>query len=187
MPELKNPKHEAFVAEYVKDGNGTRSYKAVYGDVKGAAQSAKNLLGLDHIQIRLVEVRTDLAVRSGQSQDEIIQDLQAVYRAGMSNPERGGLSAAQNAKFQIAKILGFTDQRSKVKVEELGDDEIVKQIREGTGNDRLADMWAVTLKHSMGEDISADLNALETNLRNAVAVSPSNGKNKQPPSAPTET
>lgn len=59
MPELKNPKHEAFVQEYVKDGNGARAYRAVYGeDVKGAAQSAKTLLERSDVQERLVEVRT---------------------------------------------------------------------------------------------------------------------------------
>ena len=71
MPELKNPRHEAFVAEYVKDGNGTRAYKAVYGDVKGAKQSARNLLELASVQERLIEVRTELAVAHGLSQDQI--------------------------------------------------------------------------------------------------------------------
>ena len=187
MPELKNPNHEAFVQEYVKDGNGARSYKAVYGDVKGAAQSAKNLLGLDAVQERLVEVRTELAVRNGLSQDQIVEDLQSIFEMGKANPERGGLAAAHQAKAQQAKILGYTDQKSKVSVEELSDEELAKGIREGSGNDRLADLWAVTLKHSRGEDISADLDRIEADLRSTVALSHSNGKDKQPPSAPTET
>ncbi len=69
MAELKNAKHEAFVAEYVKHGNGARAYRAVYGDVKGAAQSAKHVLGLDHEaltyrhggrDLRLTDVRGDV-------------------------------------------------------------------------------------------------------------------------------
>ena len=186
MPELKNPKHEAFVAEYVKDGNGTRAYKAVYGEVKGAKQSARNLLELASVQERLVEVRTELAVRNGLSQDQIVEDLQSIFEMGKANPERGGLAAAHQAKAQQAKILGYTDQKSKQNVEELSDEELVKQYREGTGNDRLADLMAAALKHSRGEDITEDLNRIEADLRQAAALSHSNGKDKQPPSAPTE-
>ena len=88
MPELKNPRHESFVMEYVKDGNGTRAYKAVYGDVKGAKQSARNLLELASVQERLVEVRTELAVRNGLSQDQIVEDLQSIFEMGKANPVR---------------------------------------------------------------------------------------------------
>ncbi len=185
MPELKNARHEAFVQEYVKDGNATRSYKAVYGEeVKGAKQSARNLLELATVQERLVEVRTELAVRTGMSQDQIVQDLQAVYETGMANPERGGLAAAQQSKGQQAKILGYTDQKSKQNAEDLSDEEMVKQYREGTGNDRLADLLAAALKHSRGHDITADLDKIEADLRQAVAISTSNGKDKQPPATP---
>ena len=184
MPDLQNPKHEAFVQEYVKDGVGARAYRDVYGDdVKGAAQSAKTLLGRGDVQARIVEVRTELAVRTGMSQDQIVQDLQAVYETGMANPERGGLAAAQQSKGQQAKILGFTDQKSKPNAEDLSDEEIVKQIREGTDNDRLADLWAAALKQSMGHDITADLDKIEANLRNA-AISKSNGSDRRSTPAP---
>ena len=105
---------------------------------------------------------------------------------GKANPERGGLAAAHQAKAQQAKILGYTDQKSKVSAEDLSDEELVKQYREGTGNDRLADLMAAALKHSRGEDISADLDKIEADLRQAAALSHSNGKDKQPPTAPTE-
>ena len=187
MAELKNAKHEAFVAEYVKDGNGTRSYKAVYGEeVKGAKQSARNLLELATVQERLVEVRAELAVKHGLSQDQIVEDLQSIFEMGKANPERGGLAAAHQAKAQQAKILGYTDQKSKVSVEELGDEELVEGIREGSGNDRLADLMAAALKHSKGHDITTDLDEIEADLRHAVALSRGNGRDKQPPSAPTE-
>ena len=185
MPELKNPRHEAFVAECVKDGNGTRAYKAVYGDVKGAKQSARNLLELASVQERLVEIRTELAVAHGLSQDQIVEDLQSIFEMGKANPERGGLAAAHQAKAQQAKILGYTDQKSKQNVEELSDEELVKQYREGTGNDRLADLMAAALKHSAGHDISVDLDKIEADLRQAAALSHSNGKDKQPPTPPT--
>ncbi len=178
MPELKNPRHESFVQEYVRDGNGTRAYKAVYGDVKGAKQSARNLLELASVQERFVEVRTELAVRNGLSQDQIVEDLQSIFEMGKANPERGGLAAAHQAKAQQAKILGYTDQKSKQNVEELSDEELVKQYREGTGNDRLADLMAAALKHSAGHDISADLDRIEADLRQAVAVSKSNGTDR---------
>ena len=186
MPELKNPKHEAFVQEYVKDGNATRSYKAVYGEeVKGAKQSARNLLELASVQERLVEVRTELAVAHGLSQDQIVEDLQSIFEMGKANPERGGLAAAHQSKAQQAKILGYTDQKSKVNVEELGDEELIKGIRDGSGNDRLADLFAATLKHSMGHDITSDLDKIEADLRKAVAISKSNGTDRRP--APTVT
>ena len=186
MPELKNPKHEAFVQQYVKDGNGKRSYKAVYGEeVKGAAQSAKKLLELDGVQARLIEVRTELAVRNGLSQDQIVEDLQSIFEMGKANPERGGLAAAHQAKAQQAKILGYASEKKGQPVEELSDEELVKQYREGSGNDRLADLMAAALKHSRGEDITEDLDRIEANLRQAAAVSRSNGNDKQP--APIET
>ena len=178
MPELKNSRHELFCQEYVKDGNATRAYKAVYGDVKGAKQSARNLLELASVQERLVEVRTELAVAHGLSQDQIVEDLQSIFEMGKANPERGGLAAAHQAKSQQAKILGYTDQKSKVSAEELSDEELVKGIREGSGNDRLADLFAATLKQSMGHDITADLDKIEANLRNAAAISKSNGKGR---------
>ena len=178
MPELKNPKHELFCQEYVKDGNGKRSYKVVYGDVKGAAQSAKKLLELDTVQARLIEVRTELAVRHGLSQDQIVEDLQSIFEMGKANPERGGLAAAHQAKAQQAKILGYTDQKSKQNVEELSDEDLVKEIRQESGNDRLADLFAAVLKHSMGEDITSDLDKIESDLRQAAALSKSNGKGR---------
>ena len=181
MPELKNPKHEAFVQQYVKDGNGKRSYKVMYGEeVKGAAQSAKKLLEHDTVQARLIEVRTELAVRHGLSQDQIVEDLQSIFEMGKANPERGGLAAAYQAKAQQAKILGYTDQKSKQNVEELSDEELVKEIRQESGNDRLANLWEVTLKYSTGHDISADLDKIEADLRQAAALSRRNGKEPQP-------
>ena len=185
MPELKNPKHEAFVQQYVKDGNGKRSYKAVYGEeVKGAAQSAKKLLELDTTQARLIEVRAELAVKHGLSQDQIVEDLQSIFEMGKANPERGGLAAAHQAKAQQAKILGYASEKKGQPAEELSDEELVKGIREETGNDRLADLWAAVLKHSMGHDITADLDKIEADLRQAVALSHSNGKDKQPATTP---
>ena len=178
MPELKTPKHELFCQEYVKDGNGKRSYKVVYGDVKGAAQSAKKLLELDTVQARLIEVRTELAVRHGLSQDQIVEDLQSIFEMGKANPERGGLAAAHQAKAQQAKILGYTDQKSKVSAEDLSDEELVKQYREGTGNDRLAELLAAALKQSKGHDSTADLDKIEADLRQAAALSHSNGKGR---------
>lgn len=187
MAELKSARHEAFVQEYLKDDNGSRSYKAVYGEnVKGAAQSAKKLLEHADIQARLIEVRAALAVRAGMSQEQIVEDFEKVYKKGMANPERGGLAAAHQAKSAQAKVLGFATGKEKKPADEMTDDELVKQIREDTGNDRLANLWAATLKHSRGEDITADLAKIETDLRQAVELSHSNGKDKQPPTPPTE-
>ena len=185
MAELSNLKHEKFCQEYVKDGVGSRAYRAVYGsDVGGADQAASRLLKRDDIQTRIEEIRDALAAKTGLTQQQIIEDLESVFGKGMDNPERGGLAAAHQAKAQQAKILGYASEKKGQPAEELSDAELVKQIREGTGNDRLADLWAVTLKHSMGPDITADLDKIEADLRQAAALSHSNGKDKQPPSAP---
>ena len=103
---------------------------------------------------------------------------------GKANPERGGLAAAHQAKAQQAKILGYASEKKGQPAEELSDEELVKGIREETGNDRLADLWAAVLKHSMGHDITADLDKIEADLRQAVALSHSNGKDKQPATTP---
>lgn len=187
MAELKNLKHEKFCQEYVKDGIGSRAYRAVYGsDVRGADQAASRLLKRDDAQARIVEIRDALAVRTGMTQEQIVEDFEKVYEKGMENPERGGLAAAHQAKSAQAKVLGFATGKEKKPVDEMTDEELVKQYREGTGNDRLADLMAAALKHSRGEDITEDLDKIEANLRQAVALSRSNGKDKQPPTAPTE-
>ncbi len=95
-----------------------------------------------------------------------------------ANPERGWLAAAHQAKAQQAKILGYASEKKGQPVEALTDVELVTQIREGTGNDRLADLWAVTLKFSMGEDVTEDLDRIGAGLRQAAALSHSNGKGR---------
>ena len=90
----------------------------------------------------------------------MLNDLEDVFRTGMENPERGGLSAAQNAKFQQAKILGLASGKEGKKVEDMSDAELVATVREASG-DRLAELFDLALRQSMGRDISADLDRLE--------------------------
>ena len=71
----------------------------------------------------------------------------------------------------MAAEASFSDDEiGRPSVEELSDADLLHQIREATGNDRLADLWGATLKHSRGEDIAEDLNRIEANLRTAVAL-----------------
>jgi len=42
-------KHRLFVREYVKDRNGGRAYRAIYGQVKGSDQSAAKLLRITKV------------------------------------------------------------------------------------------------------------------------------------------
>ncbi len=109
---------------------------------------------------RIAELRKEAAERIGFSQDSLLNDLEDVYRVGMENPERGGLSAAQNAKFQQAKILGLASGKEGKKVEEMSDAELVAAVRDASG-DRLAELFDLALKQSIGRDISADLDRLE--------------------------
>ncbi len=158
--ELKNPKHEKFAKHYAAGSNGSRAYLASHGEVKGPAQSAKRLLKRPEVVDRIAELRKEAAERNGFSQDSLLNDLEDVYRVGMENPERGGLSAAQNAKFQQAKILGLASGKEGKKVEDLSDAELVAAVRDASG-DRLAELFDLALKQSMGRDISADLDRLE--------------------------
>ena len=188
MSELSNLKHEKFCQEDVKDGVGSRAYRAVYGsDVGGADQAASRLLKRNDIQTRIEEIRDALAAKTGLTQQQIIEDLESVFGKGMDNPERGGLAAAHQAKAQQAKILGYTSEKKGQPAKELSDEELVKQYRKDCGNDRLADLLAAALKQSKGYDITADLDKIAADLRQAAALSHSNGKDKRPPTAPTET
>ena len=79
MAELKNSKHEQFCWEYIKSrDNGKRAYLAVYGQVRGAAQSARNLLQRSDIQARLAEIRAATAERNEVSVDSLVAELDEV-------------------------------------------------------------------------------------------------------------
>lgn len=179
MAELSNLKHEKFCQEYVKDGVGSRAYRAAYGsDVGGADQAASRLLKRDDIRARIQEIRDVLAAKTGMSQEQIVADLESIFEMGKANPERGGLAAAHQAKAQQAKILGYTSEKKGQPAKEMTDEELVKQYRKDCGNDRLANLMAAVLKHSRGEDITEDLDRIEADLRLAAAVSHSNGKGR---------
>ena len=158
--ELKNPKHEKFAKNYAAGANGSQAYLASHGEVKGPAQSANRLLKRPEVMDRIAELRKEAAERNGFSQDSLLNDLEDVYRMGMENPERGGLSAAQTAKFQQAKILGLASGKEGKKVEDMSDADLVAAVRDASG-DRLAELFNLALKQSMGRDISADLDHLE--------------------------
>ena len=158
--ELKNQKHEKFAKHYAAGSNGSQAYLASHGEVKGPAQSANRLLKRPEVIERIAGLREEATERSGFSQDSLLNDLEDVFRTGMENPERGGLSAAQNAKFQQAKILGLASGKEGKKVEEMSDAELVAAIRDASG-DRLAKLFDLALRQSMGRDISADLDRLE--------------------------
>jgi phage terminase small subunit len=73
MPPLLNTRHESFCLEYVKDGNGTRSYKAA-----GYNCSTKNCAAAARL-LRSVKVTTRIR-ELGQELHERLEDL-AVDRA----------------------------------------------------------------------------------------------------------
>ena len=188
MAELANLKHEQFCQARVSGKSGAEAYRLAYGEnVKGADQAASRLQKRPEVKARIDELRQELAERNELDRDQIVQDYQAVYEKGMANPERGGLAAAHQAKSGQAKILGFAQGKEKQPVDEMSDDEIVKQMREASGDDRLADLMAAALKQSKGHDIAVDLDRIEGDLRNAVAISRSNGKDKQSPPTPIES
>ena len=56
MAKLKNLRHEKFALEYSISLNATNAYKAVYGDVTGAENSASRLLGNAKVKARIKEL-----------------------------------------------------------------------------------------------------------------------------------
>ncbi|MCH8113382.1 MAG: terminase small subunit [Proteobacteria bacterium] len=185
MAALANPKHERFCNERMSGKSGAAAYQAAYGeDVRGADQAASRLLKRDDIQARGAELQSETAQRNEVTADSLVAEYDEAIAFAKGDAKQ--TSARVNAITAKAKITGAWMDKPK-SAEDMSDEELVKQMREASGDDRLADLMAAALKHSRGEDITEDLDKIEANLRQAAALSHSNGKDKQPPSAPTET
>ncbi len=80
MPVLANPKHEQFVQHLLSGLSATRAYINVYGDSRGAGQSAGRLLKNAEVCARLSELQNEVAVAVVQTQitqrNERVQVLQ---------------------------------------------------------------------------------------------------------------
>ncbi len=158
MPELSNLKHENFCQEYMKDGVGTRSYKAAYGvNVGGADVGASRFLKRDDIQARLTELRSETAERNKVTADSLVAEYDEAIEFAKGDAKQ--TNARVNAITAKAKITGAWMDKPK-SAEDLSDEELVTQYRKASG-DRLADLMAAALKQSMGHDITADLDRIE--------------------------
>ena len=76
-----NPRHARFVAEYALSGNGTRSYKAVYGEglsdgVAGAA--ASRLLTSDRIRAAVDSIKAQAAEAAEVTVERVLRELAIV-------------------------------------------------------------------------------------------------------------
>ena len=54
---LPNPKHEAFAQLIARGRNATESYQEVYGNSKGAKESASRLMATFHVPARVSEIQ----------------------------------------------------------------------------------------------------------------------------------
>jgi hypothetical protein len=61
LGQQKKFRHEQFAQRFVKTGNPTKSYTSVYGEAKGAAQSASRLLTHANISARIYELQVAIA------------------------------------------------------------------------------------------------------------------------------
>ena len=169
MAALSNNQHEKFCWEYIKlRDNGKQAYLAVYGQVKGAAQNAVKLLQKPDIQARLAEIRAATAKRNEVSVDSLVAELDEVIAFAKTDPKQS--SARVNAITAKAKITGNWVDKVEHRVESMSDAELAEAIQsEQTGS---AIPWGKVLEKSRG----------------GTAADPrSNGKDKPPPAAPTES
>lgn len=83
MPRLKNAKHERFCQEYSKLLNATNAYKAVYGNSKGAENSASKLLGKDKVKERIAELCKRKEDKVETKAFDIVKELEAIAKARM--------------------------------------------------------------------------------------------------------
>ena len=169
MAELSNLKHEKFCQEYVKDGVGSRAYRAAYGsDVGGADQAASRLLKRDDIQARLTELRSEVAQRNEITVDSLVQKYEYIYERRKDDVR--GASAAVNAQNSIAKVTGIWLDKVQVSVENMTDEELAEAIKHEQGESTIP--WAKVLEQSRGGSAEAPQG---------------NGEDKQSPAAPTES
>ena len=81
MPVLKNPQHERFAREYVKDFNGTQSaLKAGYAKSSAHVQASR-LIRIDNVKQRIEELNEPKGDVPGMSPEEILLELDAIGRS----------------------------------------------------------------------------------------------------------
>ena len=111
MAPLRNPKHEAFVHNYLKCGDATEAFELT-GYTRDSA-NAHRLLKRPQVQARLRELQDEIAATVPLTIEKLIGELEeARIAAGSKNQ----FAAAIKAILGKAQLAGLLVDRSKVEV-----------------------------------------------------------------------
>ena len=102
-----NPKQTAFVAEYLKDRNGTQAaIRAGYAR-KNADVRAAQLLGILRIKEAIAANQAQLLKEAGFTVREAYAKYQHIYELAVAGGKKGQLSAAAKAVEGMCKLYGL--------------------------------------------------------------------------------
>jgi phage terminase small subunit len=111
MAPLRNPKHEAFVHNYLKCGDATEAF-ALTGYTRDSA-NANRLLKRPQVQAQLRELQDEIAAKVPITIESLIAELEEVRVAAGSKNQ---FTAAVRAVLGKAQLAGLLVDRSKVEV-----------------------------------------------------------------------
>ena len=127
--QVLNPRHARFVSEYASTGNGTRSYKAVYGEAlsdEAAAASASRLLHSVRVRAALDAIKAQAAVGAEVRAERILRQLSLIAFLPLHVVlEFPGLLGPQLRAIELLmRHLGMFDRR-----EQKPEDSIAEQLQ----------------------------------------------------------
>jgi hypothetical protein len=111
MAPLKNPKHEAFVHNYLKCGDATEAFELT-GYVRDSA-NAHRLLKRPQVQARLRELQDEIAAKVPITIESLIGELEEARQHATGKNQ---FAAAIKAILGKAQLAGLLVERSKVEV-----------------------------------------------------------------------
>jgi terminase small subunit-like protein len=111
MTPLKNPKHEAFVHNYLKCGDATEAF-ALTGYTRDSA-NAHRLLKRPQVQARLRELQDEIAAKVPITIESLIGELEEARQHATGKNQ---FAAAIKAILGKAQLAGLLVERSKVEV-----------------------------------------------------------------------
>jgi MoaA/NifB/PqqE/SkfB family radical SAM enzyme len=111
MGPLKNPRHEAFVHNYLKCGDATKAFELA-GYVRDSA-NAHRLLNRPQVQARIRELQDEIAAKVPITIESLIGELEEVRVAAGSKNQ---FAAAVRAVLGKAQLAGLLVERQKVEV-----------------------------------------------------------------------
>jgi phage terminase small subunit len=158
MAKRLNPRQEKFVREYVKTGNGRKSYEKAYGvsaavNANAVDASASALLSSPKVAPVIAAVRARALSRHDVTVDTILNDLEE-DRAFARSCEQAG--AAVSATTTKARLLGMiVDRKETGAPGEFAALDTVKAILEAARKE-LGNEAVIALARLVGEPVTID-------------------------------